>query len=148
MRKILFVIFSLTFLFFSTNSLAFDCNPEFPCDEFVLTSEYCKCLAEFNSECFDGSEFEVCQSSWDGEPYTEFSSCMKGLLPFDRLLFGPGNNSVAAVCKFFIQNFMDSFTYKNLGQCMKDKASKYTLSEDDSGFGPPCSFYDGKLTWV
>ena len=145
MQKILLVIISLTLLFFSTNSFAFDCEGD-PCGGLIRTSEYCKCVAEFNSECCDIETGVGCLYPWSGEPYTEFSACMKGLLPLDRLFFGPGDSCVAAVCKFYVQLIEDS-TYKNLGQCMKDKALKYELSEG-LGFGPPCNYEDGYDTWV
>lgn len=148
MRKILFVIFSLTFLFFTTNSFAFDCASD-PCGGLIRTSEYCKCLAEFNSECCDDQSGIGCLYAWFGGPYTEFGDCMKDGLPFDRLFFGPGNNCVAAVCKFYIQSewIGDTETYKNLGECMKNKANLYTLNPGD-GFGDPCLYENDLNTWV
>lgn len=128
MKKILITIIGLTLLFFSSNSLA-ACDCDDGCDDCwpdtsIGASIWCKCVTECNPEyCFeDGGD--DCIYAWTGEAYTDFSTCMEEMLPYDMLWFGLGSTCPLAACRFFKDwLWFIEFPYKNLGQCVADQAS-------------------------
>ena len=150
MKKIVITIAGLTLLFFSSNSLA--CNCDDLCNGCWPTSEWCKCATECNKsdDCVkSGDNYgEGCIVPWTGIVYLDFATCVKDSQPFDMIYFGPGTNCAVAVCKIWMQYF-DWREYDNLGECIKDQASLYGQPWPGAhgDFEEECG-YPNSETWV
>lgn len=125
MKKAIVIVVGLMLLFFTSNSFG-ACEVETGCGDCWPNSDWCKCTAEYNSlpACNPEDDDSDCIWSWSGIAYTDFSTCISDLQPVDMMLFGKGGNCTVAICKMWMQYF-GWVEYKNLGQCIVDRAAAY-----------------------